>query len=279
MRNFTILYALSHPRLYQIVYEPKVKYHLGDKQPPQMSSGVFGWISPLLHTKEAELVDKIGPDAATFLRFLRMMRTIYSLVAILTCAILLPINISYNIRNVPSESRDVLSMLTIRDVGGNILWAHVGMVYVVTGVVMVVVWFHWTAMVRLRAQFFRSPEYALSFYARTLIVTRVPKKFQSDEGIRTVFNSVQVPYPTTSVHIGRRVGDLPRLIEAHNSAVREFEQVLVRYLKDGKIGKKRPTIHVGGFWGIGGEKRDAIDHYTCVLSQYSRALVTYYMAV
>jgi calcium permeable stress-gated cation channel len=226
---------------------------------------VFGWVSPLLHTKEAELVDKIGLDAATFLRFLRLMRTMFSLVAILTCVILVPVDLSYNLRNIPSSNRDLLSVLTIRDVGGNLLWVHVGMVYVITGVVIVVVWFHWTAMVRLRAKFFRSPEYIDSFYARTLIVTRVPKKLQSDEGIRAVFNSVQVPYPTTAVHIGRRVGDLPRLIEAHNNAVREFEHILVHYLKDGKTGKKRPTIRVGGFWGMGGEKRDAIDHYTCVL--------------
>ena len=244
-----------------------------------MASGLFGWISPLINTKEPELVDKIGLDAATFLRFLRMMRTIYSIVAILTCVILIPINVSYNLSHVPSSNRDVLSMLTIRDVGGNVLWAHVAMVYVITGVVIVVVWFHWTAMVRLRAQFFRSPEYTLSFYARTLIVMRVPKRLQSDEGIKAVFDSVQVPYPTTSVHIGRRVGDLPRLIEAHNNTVREFEQILVRYLKDGKMGKKRPTIRSGGFWGMGGEKRDAIDYYTCVLLQRSRPLETYHMVV
>jgi len=194
-----------------------------------------------------------------------MMRTIFTLVAFLTCAILVPINVSYNLSQVPKEDRDQLSMLTIRDVGGNILWAHVGMVYVITGIVIVVVWFHWTAMVRLRAQFFRSPEYALSFYARTLTVMRVQKRLQSDEGIRAIFNSVQVPYPTTAVHIGRRVGDLPELIETHNNTVREFEQVLVRYLKDGRMGKKRPTIRLGGFLGMGGQVRDAIDYYTCVL--------------
>lgn len=194
-----------------------------------------------------------------------MMRTAFSLVAILTCAILIPINVIYNLKNVPSSSRDALSMLTIRNVGGNTLWAHVGMVYVITGVVIVVIWFHWTAMVRLRSQFYRSPEYTLSFYARTLIVMGVQKKLRSDEGIRAVFDSVQVPYPTTSVHVGRRVGNLPQLIEVHNNTVREFEKVLVRYLNGGKIAKKRPTIRLGGFLGIGGEKRDAIDYYTCVV--------------
>jgi calcium permeable stress-gated cation channel len=206
-----------------------------------------------------------------------MMRTTFSLVAFLTCAILIPINVTYNLKHVSSSKRDILSMLTIRDVSGNVLWAHVGMVYVITAVVIVVVWFHWTAMVRLRAQFFRSPEYTLSFYARTLIVMRVPKKLQSDEGIRAIFDSVQVPYPTTSVHVSRRVGDLPRLVDAHNNTVREFEQVLVRYLKGGKIGKKRPTIHLGGFLGMGGEKRDAIDYYTSVVYILFMPLVTYHI--
>ena len=216
-----------------------------------------------MYTKEPELVDKIGLDAATFLRFLRMMRFVFSGIAIVTGLILIPVNITYNLRNVKSADRDVLSMLTIRNVGGNWLFIHVGVTYVITGIVLFGVWLNWRAMVLLRRQFFRSPEYAESFYARTLAVINVPKKLQSDEGIRAIFESVQVPYPTTSVHVGRRVGELPALIERHNEAVRKFEQVLVRYLKDGHIAKERPTIRIGGFMGMGGEKKDAIDFYTC----------------
>ena len=55
------------------------------------------------------------------------------------------------------------------------------------------------------------------------MVTDVTKKLQSDEGIRAIFESVQLPYPTTSVHIGRKVGRLPELIEYLNDAVRELE--------------------------------------------------------
>jgi calcium permeable stress-gated cation channel len=56
----------------------------------------------------------------------------------------------------------------------------------------------------------------------------VPKQFQSDEGLRMIFESLQVPYPTTVMHIGRKVGKLPELIEYHNTTVRVLEQVLVR---------------------------------------------------
>ena len=72
----------------QIVYEPKVKYHVDNKVPPRASDSFLGWVSPLLHTKEPELVDKIGLDAAIYLRFVRMCRWLFSAIAALTCAVL-----------------------------------------------------------------------------------------------------------------------------------------------------------------------------------------------
>ncbi|KAF5393209.1 hypothetical protein D9757_000515 [Collybiopsis confluens] len=246
----------------KMIYEPKVKYHEGDKPPPRISDSLFGWLPPLLHTKEPELVEKIGLDAVTFLRFGRFMRWLFLGITALTCGILLPVNAVYNVKKVTSEKRDVLSMLTIRDVSGNILFVHVTVTYLITFLIMGLVYIHWKKMVELRRQWFRSPEYAQSFYARTLQVTQVPKKYQSDEGIRAIFETYKVPYPTTSVHIGRKVGDLPERINFHNSNVRELEKHLVKYLKDGAVGKKRPTIRIGATWGCGGETRDAIDFYT-----------------
>jgi hypothetical protein len=190
------------------------------------------------------------------------MRWLFTAIAFIACAVLIPINVTYNLRHVDAKRRDILSILTIRDVDGELLYAHVAVSYVVTLCIIAFVDFHWRAMVRLRHAWFRSPEYLDSFYARTLIVSNVPKKNQSDEGLKAIFDSTHVPYPTTSVHIGRKVGALPDLIEYHNATVREFEAILVTYLKGGRLGKKRPTIRIGGFCGIGGKKFDAIDYYT-----------------
>jgi hypothetical protein len=134
------------------------------------------------------------------------------------------------------------------------------------------VYWNWKKMIQLRYAWFRSDEYNKSFYARTLMILSVPKKLQSDEGLQNIFAGLQMPYPATSVHIGRRVGQLPELIEYHNDAVRSFEQVLVGYLKGGKIGKNRPTITIGGFMGFGGEKKDAIEHYTKKLARTEAAV-------
>lgn len=209
-----------------------------------------------------------------------MFRHLFSAIALICCGVLIPINVTYNLAHVDASARDVLSMLTIRDVSGNVLFAHVAASYMVTFLVMFFVHVNWSKMVELRRGWFTSPEYMQSFYARTLQILHVPKKLQSDEGITTIFESVQVgtlsffslsflcsldhkvPYPTTSVHINRRVGKLPELIEYHNTTVRELEQVLVSYLKGGKIAKERPTVRIGGWLGMGGNKMDAIDFYT-----------------
>lgn len=196
-----------------------------------------------------------------FLRFGRLLRWLFTGVVVLTCGILVPLNVVYNLQHVEAKKRDFLSMLTIRDVKGDFLCAHVVITYCITILIIVCVWFHWRAMVRLRHAWFRSPEYLQSFYARTLTVTGVPKKGQSDAALKSIFDGMGMPYPTTSVHIGRRVGRLPELIEYHNDTVRRFEQILVRYMKGGKLKSKRPTIRVGGWLGMGGQKHDAIDYY------------------
>ncbi|KAL1745047.1 hypothetical protein HDZ31DRAFT_37333 [Schizophyllum fasciatum] len=259
----------------KIIYEPKVKYHVGNKPPPRISNSLFGWLPPLVHTKEPELMDKVGLDAVTFLRFLRLMRWLFTGIAVLGCGILIPINVYYNLKHVDKNDRDVLSMLTIRDVSGNILFAHVAVTYLITLLIIGCVYVHWREMVRLRHAWFHSEEYQQAFYARTLAVRNVPKKLQSDEGLRAIFESVKVPYPTTSVHIGRKVGKLPELIELHNDTVRQLEEYLVRYLKGGKMGKKRPTIRIGGFMGMGGKKLDAIDYYSDKLRRMEGAIQEY----
>lgn len=68
-----------------------------------------------------------------------------------------------------------------------------------------------------------------------------------------------------NVSIGRDLKDYPGLIEDYNDTIKEFEEVLVKYLKGGKEAKKRPLIRRGGFMGMGGTKVDAIEYYGCVL--------------
>jgi len=191
------------------------------------------------------------------------MRWLFTLTAIVTCGALVPLNRRYTVSTNPPLS-NFLTSLTIRDVHGARLYVHIGCVYIVTLILMVLLYFHWFEMYRLRKQWFRSREYQNAFYARTLLITNIPSKYRSEEGLWKIFQGMELKTQVTSVHIGKAVGMLPDLVEKHNQNVREFESLLVRHMKKNLRGDKKPTIRIGGFCGCGGTRKDAIKHYTYV---------------
>ncbi|KAH9453175.1 hypothetical protein Pst134EA_024062 [Puccinia striiformis f. sp. tritici] len=256
----------------KVVYMPRYKYSTEDKRPPKLDDGLFAWLKPLSKATEKELLAQIGLDAVVFLRFLRMCRWMCSLLALLACAMLIPCDVAYNLKHKDeyvTTTSNTLAMVSISNVRGSWLYVHVVYGYLVTFMVIYVIYVNYKTVVRLRWQWFRTPEYQNSIYSRSIMMTHVGSKHMSDTGLQTLLTQLHIPYPTTAVHIGRRVGMLAFLIERHNQTVRDLEQVLVTYLKGGKPSATRPTIRIGRkFLGFGGRKVDKIDFYTAKIKQY-----------
>uniref|UniRef100_A0A0W0F141 Uncharacterized protein n=1 Tax=Moniliophthora roreri TaxID=221103 RepID=A0A0W0F141_MONRR len=194
----------------KMIYEPKIKYREDNKAPPPIADSLF------------ELLDKIGLDAVTFLLFLRLVRTLFSGVAILTCGILLPFDYIHNQKYIPTDKRIFFISCPY-------------MAYLITFFVVYLMYIYWRDIVKLRNEWFRSPDYLQSFYARTICIAYVPEKLRSDEGISRILTGLKIPYPTTSVHIGHKVGQLPDVIKYHNQTVREFKAVLVKFFNQENI--------------------------------------------
>jgi hypothetical protein len=90
-----------------------------------------------------------------------------------------------------------------------------------------------------------------------------------------LLQSLAIPYPTSAVQIGRRVGTLPELIKRHNDAVRQLEGVLTTHLKNpNNVSAKRPTMRIGGFMKLGGKKVDAIDYLTQKIQRFEERIET-----
>ncbi|PPQ63045.1 hypothetical protein CVT24_005991 [Panaeolus cyanescens] len=257
----------------KIVYQPKVTYHAPTKSPPKISSSFCGWIPPLLHTHEPELFYRIGLDALGFLRFLHLLRWLFTWTAVIVCAGLLPINFIQTMANKPPQY-DLLSAMTIRDIHGVWLYAHIVAVYLITSLFLVMVYHHWKVMYRLRYDWFRSQEYQQSFYARTLHITNIPPRRRSDEGLYKIMSSLHLRHPVNSVHIARHAGCLPKLVAKHNEAVEGLEKLLLKFESKGG---ERPTIRVGGFLGIGAQKEDAIAYHIAKM-RHTEAMVEQYRA-
>lgn len=177
-----------------VVYQPKVKYAEDEKRPPKIGRGLFDWVAPVFGTDEQDLMAMIGLDSVTYLRFLRMCRnsaslahpltdtiratlilrpTVFICIAGLTCAILIPVDVVYNLKYVDSDDRNNFLMLTMSKVRGNWLWyvrdhvdsfehgahtsfrgdrAHVVGTYVLTLIAFYFIWRNYDVRLRLPAR-------------------------------------------------------------------------------------------------------------------------------
>ncbi|KAK6858810.1 hypothetical protein PG995_005374 [Apiospora arundinis] len=79
------------------IYAPRLK-HISDgkRVPPAISNGVFGWVQPVVKTRDQALVEKIGQDAIVFLQFTTMCRNITIFLSIIGCGVYIPLNIVEN---------------------------------------------------------------------------------------------------------------------------------------------------------------------------------------
>lgn len=271
----TVLMALAFCFLRpynNVVYAPRAKHADSKHAPPVVSKSLFGWISPLLRTNEQDLVEKVGLDAAVFMRFCRMMRNMFSILAVLGCGILIPVNITQVNKNDPLEqSANLLMKMTpayLRP--GAAVWAYVLVAYIFTGVVFTFLWINYRAVLRLRRAYLDSPEYQRSLHSRTLLLTDVPKELRTDDGIVRVTEQIKATHEIPRAAIARNVKDLPDLVEEHDQTVRRLEKHLARYLKNpAKLPPKRPTCkaNTNDKAYTKGQHVDAIEYLTARIKE------------
>jgi hypothetical protein len=168
--GFTLLLAFGFSLLRpynSVVYSPKLKIADERHAPPPMGKGMLAWVAPVLRTKEQDLVDLIGLDATVFLRILRMCRNIFLAITILGCGILIPINLSQG-QKFPSSN--AVSKVTPVYTFGSANWGMTICAWLFNIILAGYLWWNYKAVLRLRRQYYDSPEYKSSLHARTLMV-------------------------------------------------------------------------------------------------------------
>jgi len=151
-----------------VVYAPKLKHADEKHAPPPLGKGIFAWIKPLWSTTEKDLVTLVGMDATIFMRFTRMCRNLFVLLAILGCAILIPVN--YN-KGVFFPNASELSRIGPSNVWGDAHWATVVVAWLSVSIICGLLWWNYRKVLQLRREYFESEEYQLSLHARTLMVS------------------------------------------------------------------------------------------------------------
>lgn len=221
-----------------IVYAPRLRHTDEKHRPPPLDKSLFAWYKPVFKTNEDYYVDRIGMDATVFLRFARMCRNMFLTLAVFGCAIVIPVNILYSIKqgqinqDLSKESKYIFVMMTPSQLYGEVFWAHVVVAYLFDIIVCGFLWWTYRAVHRLRRAYMEGSEYQNSLHARTVMITDVSKDHRTDNGLAEIIDSVKTTPEVPRTTIGRNVKDIPDLIEAHEEAVIQLEGVLSKYLKN-----------------------------------------------
>ncbi|WFD30636.1 hypothetical protein MSPP1_001657 [Malassezia sp. CBS 17886] len=266
------------------VYAPKCKYNVYDGVPPELVPSYRHWMSAMRHRTDARLAAVIGTDAVVFLVFARLMRWTLTVVAVLACVVLVPIDLSYNLSHAapaaskrdagaapapsapPSAARpsdagaeraDLLNYVTMAQLRGPELWAHVTLSYVATLIALAFIFVTYRRVIALRQAFFSSAAYQRSYYSRALMITDIAEPLRSDAALREALSHSPIAYPLSEVQIGRSMGNLPALLDEQRSLVCKLERCLNTVLQ--KRHARRPLVRDGA------HKVDAIDQYAAAL--------------
>ncbi|KAF4550948.1 Hypothetical protein D9617_15g043020 [Elsinoe fawcettii] len=253
--------------LNNVVYAPRAKYADSKHVPPPVAKHPLAWLTPVLRTKEHELVDKLGLDATVFIRFSKMCRNIMTVLAIIGCGILIPTNVVAGRAMTKSFTGiQFLPLLTPQFLyQSSAFWAYVVVAYLFDIVICFFLWHNYRAIVRLRRNWFDSAEYQQSLAARTLLISEIPQDMRSNEGITALTEQTYSAADVPRASIARNVKELPELVAEHTATVEQLEAVLAKYLKNpNKMPAKRPACKVAKKDAAyqKGKKVDAIEYLT-----------------
>ncbi|KAF2226323.1 hypothetical protein BDZ85DRAFT_48796 [Elsinoe ampelina] len=259
-----LLFCFLRP-LNNVVYAPRAKYADSKHVPPPVAKHPLAWLTPVLRTREPELVEKLGLDATIFIRFSKMCRNIMTALAIIGCGILIPTNVVAGRGMTKSFSNiSFLPLLTPQFLyQSSAFWAYVVVAYLFDIIICFFLWHNYKAIVRLRRNWFDSAEYQQSLAARTLLITEIPKDMRSNEGITALTEQTLSSADVPRAAIARNVKELPELVAEHTATVEQLEEVLAKYLKNpNNVPAKRPTCKVAKKDAAyqKGKKVDAIEY-------------------
>jgi hypothetical protein len=230
------------------VYAPRLRHTDEKHKPPPLGKGLFAWWNPIFKYNEDQYVETMGLDAAVFLRFARLCRNLFVVLAVVGCAVIIPINVINGKalqeklgQNGIGQNYNAIFLMSPKGLFGEVLWAFVGVAYLFNVIICGFLWWNYRAVYRLRRRYMESADYQTSLHSRTLMVTNIPRSLRSDQGVVEITDSLKTTPEVPRAAIGRNVKDIPELIEEHEKAVIKLEQVLAKYLRNpDKLPAERP---------------------------------------
>ncbi|KAJ2741421.1 phosphate metabolism protein 7 [Coemansia sp. BCRC 34301] len=216
-------FCVLRPR-FRRVYAPRTYAVEREKRSEKIGDGIFAWIPAVLRIPDEDIIRRSGLDTYMFLRSIRTMFIMFSVIAVVTASTLLPINI------LGTEGLRGLSQLSMGNVSENsyLLWVHVGVFAVLVS------WVLWSIVgelriyTQLRMWWLTAPENASRANANMVLVTGVPQKLVKDEQrLADIFDVL--PGGVRQVIVSRQPKELARVVKKRDRLAARLEKMLTKY--------------------------------------------------
>ncbi|CAN8246303.1 unnamed protein product [Cochlearia groenlandica] len=234
----------------------------------------LNWMPEALKMPERELVDHAGLDSVVYLRIYLLGLKIFTPIAILAWAVLVPVNWTNNtlelakeLKNVTSSDIDKLSISNIPQ-SSNRFWAHILMAYAFTIWTLYMLMKEYETVTNMRLQFLASEARRPDQF--TVLVRNVPP--DPDESVSELvehFFLVNHPDHYLTHQVVCNANKLADLVDKKKKLQNWLDYYQLKYTRNNS--QIRPTVKLGCL-GLCGQKVDAIEHYITEVDKTSKEI-------
>ncbi|CAA7031027.1 unnamed protein product [Microthlaspi erraticum] len=233
----------------------------------------LNWMPQALKMPEPELIDHAGLDSVVYLRIYWLGLKIFTPIAVLAWAVLVPVNwtnntleIAKQIRNVTSSDIDKLSISNIPEYSMR-FWAHIVMAYAFTIWTCYVLMKEYETVANMRLQFVASEARRPDQF--TVLVRNVPP--DADESVSELvehFFMVNHPDHYLTHQVVCNANKLADLVEKKKKLQNWLDYYQLKYSRNNS---QRIMVKLG-FLGLWGQRVDAIEHYIAEIDKTSQEI-------
>ncbi|KAF9962859.1 hypothetical protein BGZ65_007530 [Modicella reniformis] len=232
------------------IYQPRTYLVNEDVRSPELSNGLFSWVTNSFSVPDHVLVERIGLDAYMFLRFMRMSSKLFFGFSLLAIPILIPLNV---IRSSPKPTDEVKPGLLSLNIASTI----------------VMLWREMQEYTRRRHAYLLDERHAKTPQSTTILVTAIPDGLDNEDALFDIFN--RFPGGVRAIWLNKNPKNLADLCQERDKVVLKLEMAEYTYIRSayGPRTKKDPEVKtpqrpIGRTSMIPfvGPKVDLIDFYT-----------------
>ncbi|PON42541.1 Calcium-dependent channel [Parasponia andersonii] len=226
----------------------------------------LNWMPAALRMPEPELIDHAGLDSAVYLRIYLIGLKIFTPIACLAFAVMVPVNWTNGTlehSNLEYSNVDKLSISNI-PIGSRRFWTHLVMAYVFTFWTCYILKKEYETVASMRLHFLASEHRRPDQF--TVLVRNVPP--DPDESVSELvehFFLVNHPDHYLTHQVVYNANKLSSLVEEKKRLRNWLDFYQLRYSRNQS---KRPVLKTG-FLGLWGNRVDAIDFYTLKIERLS----------